>query len=34
MKTEVEGIIRKLRPALQLRLRFIVHLNVDEINTS
>ncbi|KAL1455985.1 hypothetical protein WDU94_000744 [Cyamophila willieti] len=31
MKSEVEGIIRKLRPALQMRLRFISHLNIDEI---
>lgn len=31
MKAEVEGIIRKLRPALQMRLRFITHLNINEI---
>lgn len=31
MKNEVETIIRKLRPALQMRLRFIAHLNVDQI---
>lgn len=31
MKSEVEGIIRKLRPALQMRLRFIAHLTVSEI---
>lgn len=31
LKVESESIIRKLRPALQMRLRFITHLNVDEI---
>lgn len=31
MKAEVEGVIRKLRPALQMRLRFIAHLNINEI---
>lgn len=31
LKVESETIIRKLRPALQMRLRFITHLNVDEI---
>lgn len=31
MKNEVEGIIRKLRPELQMRLRFIAHLNINEI---
>ncbi|XP_065332205.1 mediator of RNA polymerase II transcription subunit 23 isoform X2 [Cloeon dipterum] len=30
MKSEVEGIFRKLSPALQMRLRFIAHLNPDE----
>jgi mediator of RNA polymerase II transcription subunit 23 len=34
MKSEVEGVIRKLRPALQMRLRFIAHLNPEEINTT
>ncbi|XP_066992222.1 mediator of RNA polymerase II transcription subunit 23 isoform X2 [Anabrus simplex] len=34
MKNEVEAIIRKLRPALQMRLRFISHLNIEEINAS
>ncbi|XP_042237503.1 mediator of RNA polymerase II transcription subunit 23-like [Homarus americanus] len=35
IKTDVEGIIRGLRPALQRRLRFITHLNLDSIeNTS
>lgn len=31
IKTDVEGIIRSLRPALQKRLRFITHLNLDSI---
>ncbi|XP_008216793.1 mediator of RNA polymerase II transcription subunit 23 isoform X2 [Nasonia vitripennis] len=34
MKNEVETIIRRLRPALQMRLRFIAHLNVEEIQSS
>ncbi|KPI96136.1 PREDICTED: mediator of RNA polymerase II transcription subunit 23 [Papilio xuthus] len=34
MKNEVENVIRKLRPALQMRLRFITHLNVDQINAA
>lgn len=34
MRNEVECIIRKLRPALQMRLRFIAHLNIEEINAS
>lgn len=29
VKNEVETIIRKLRPQLQVRLRFITHLNLD-----
>ncbi|XP_012057151.1 PREDICTED: mediator of RNA polymerase II transcription subunit 23 [Atta cephalotes] len=33
-KNEVECIIRRLRPALQMRLRFIAHINIDEIHTS
>lgn len=33
MKTDVEGIIRRLRPALQMRLRFITHLNIEEIQS-
>lgn len=33
LKVESETIIRRLRPALQMRLRFITHLNVDEIAT-
>lgn len=32
MKSEAEAIIRKLRPALQMRLRFIAHLTIEEIN--
>uniref|UniRef100_A0A7G3ABS6 Mediator of RNA polymerase II transcription subunit 23 n=1 Tax=Lutzomyia longipalpis TaxID=7200 RepID=A0A7G3ABS6_LUTLO len=31
MKTELEAIIRRLRPNLQKRLRFITRMNVDEI---
>lgn len=31
LKNESETVIRKLRPALQMRLRFITHLNVEEI---
>lgn len=34
MRTEVEAIVRRLRPALQMRLRFIAHLNVEEISSS
>lgn len=34
MKNEVEGIIRRLRPALQMRLRFIAHLSIEEIHAS
>ena len=33
VKNEVEKVIRNLRPALQLRLRFISHTNVDETPT-
>lgn len=32
MKKELEGVVRRLRPALQLRLRFIAHLAVEEVN--
>lgn len=32
VKNEVESVIRSLRPQLQLRLRFITHLNIDEEN--
>lgn len=31
LKVETETIIRKLRPELQMRLRFISHLSVGEI---
>lgn len=31
LKSEAETIVRRLRPALQMRLRFITHLNVEEI---
>lgn len=31
VKTEVEPIIGRLRPALQLRFRFITHLNIEDI---
>lgn len=34
MKNEVETVIRKLRPSLQMRLRFITHLNLEQINTA
>lgn len=34
IKTDVEGIIRGLRPALQRRLRFITHLNLDSIENT
>ena len=31
VKNEVEKLICHLRPALKLRLRFISHINVDEL---
>lgn len=34
LKVETETIIRRLRPALQMRLRFITHLNVEEITAN
>ncbi|XP_058805246.1 mediator of RNA polymerase II transcription subunit 23-like isoform X2 [Phymastichus coffea] len=34
MKNEVDAIIRRLRPALQMRLRFIAQLNIEEIQSS
>lgn len=34
IKTDVEGVIRGLRPALQRRLRFITHLNLDSIENA
>ncbi|KAL3868089.1 hypothetical protein ACJMK2_040926 [Sinanodonta woodiana] len=33
VKNEVEKVIRNLRPALQLRLRFISHITVEEAST-
>ncbi|XP_053964046.1 mediator of RNA polymerase II transcription subunit 23 [Anastrepha ludens] len=33
IKNESEVIIKRLRPALQLRLRFITRLNIEDINT-
>ena len=33
VKNEVEKVIRSLRPALQLRLRFISHINVEEVSS-
>ena len=34
IKNEIEGIIRGLRPSLQLRLRFIARLNIDSLEGS
>lgn len=34
VKNEIESIIRHLRPQLQLRLRFITHLTIDEVLSS
>lgn len=34
IKNEVDSIIRRLRPALQMRLRFIAHLNIEEIQST
>lgn len=34
LKNETETIIRRLRPALQMRLRFITHLNIEEITSA
>lgn len=31
MKADLEAVIRRLRPSLQMRLRFITHLNIEEI---
>lgn len=31
IKAELLAIIRRLRPSLQMRLRFLVHLSLDEI---
>ena len=34
VKNEVETIIRNLRQPMQVRLRFITHLNIDEVSTT
>lgn len=34
MKKELEAVVRRLRPQLQLRLRFIAHLTIEEVNAS
>ncbi|KAJ8970204.1 hypothetical protein NQ314_001351 [Rhamnusium bicolor] len=34
MKKELEAVVRKLRPQLQLRLRFIAHLTIEEVHAS
>ncbi|ODN05213.1 Mediator of RNA polymerase II transcription subunit 23 [Orchesella cincta] len=34
VKTDVEPIIGRLRPALQLRFRFITHLNIEDISVA
>lgn len=34
VKNEVEAKIRCLRPSLQIRLRFITHLNIEDITTT
>lgn len=34
LKAGSEPIIRRLRPALQMRLRFVTHLNVESINAT
>lgn len=34
MKKELEAVVRRLRPALQMRLRFIAHLAIEEVNAS
>lgn len=31
VKTDVEPIIGRLRPSLQLRFRFITHLNIEDL---
>lgn len=33
IKNESEAIIKRLRPLLQMRLRFITHLNLEDIHT-
>lgn len=34
LKKELEAVVRQLRPQLQLRLRFIAHLTVEEVHAS
>lgn len=34
IKTEIERSIRNMRPALQIRLRFLTHLSIEEVNMS
>lgn len=34
MKKDLEAVVRRLRPALQLRLRFIAHLTIEEVNAT
>ncbi|XP_056641984.1 mediator of RNA polymerase II transcription subunit 23 isoform X1 [Diorhabda carinulata] len=34
MKKELEAVVRRLRPQLQLRLRFIAHLTIEEVHAS
>lgn len=34
MKKDLEAVVRRLRPALQLRLRFIAHLTKEEVNAT
>ena len=31
VKNEVESKIKNLRPALRLRLRFVTHLNIEDL---
>lgn len=34
MKKELETVVRKLKPQLQLRLRFIAHLTIEEVHAT
>ncbi|CAG9857627.1 unnamed protein product [Phyllotreta striolata] len=34
MKKELEAVVRRLRPQLQLRLRFIAHLTIEEVHAN
>nr|CAI5826619.1 unnamed protein product [Callosobruchus analis] len=34
IKKELEAVVRKLRPQLQLRLRFIAHLTIEEVQAT